>query len=171
MVADKDPVHLKFYAVTFHCSRSWYSSPWMKGWVSSVYLFPAEKKAGRLFPVWNMKSLFLWNSARWSCCIMHIFQPVWILSVSGCVNSPPLSLSLPFTLTAEIMSFQVNLNLSYIFFDTWPSYLGCKHWDIMHAAQNHQPRYCPPVCLWFGSVFSVLWFLMFFGLSCSFYLL
>lgn len=34
----------------------------MMSLLASVYLFPAEKKKSeRLFPVWNMKSLFLWK--------------------------------------------------------------------------------------------------------------
>lgn len=42
-------------------SHSWYSSNWMCD-DSPVYLSPAEKKAECLFPIWNMKSLFLCKS-------------------------------------------------------------------------------------------------------------
>lgn len=131
-------------------SHSWYSSHWLKWWVSSpVYLSPAEKKAERLFSGLKYEiTLSLEAGARWSSCITLVLQPVWIFSVSGCaVNSPPPSLSLPRTLAEEIMSFQVNLNsvlhfLRYMTFLSWMETLR------------------PPLPL-LSSCVSVIWFCFF----------
>ena len=58
-----------FSSGEFGSSHSWYSSHRMKWWVSSPLFtcLQQKKKAERLFPVWNTKSLFLWKPLRHTC--------------------------------------------------------------------------------------------------------
>lgn len=121
-----------------HCSH------WIKRWVF-LPLFTCFQQRGKavcLFPVWNTKSLSFWKPAQGgpvaSCLSLSQYGSSQFLTVPWTL--PRLSLSLLLTLTAEIMSFQLNL-CSILSFCWWPSYLRCKHWDFTHPTQD-PPIYC-----------------------------
>ena len=119
----KDPPLLYFHAMTFpveSLAPVTADTP-LTGWNDEsprLCLLVSSRKRKQSV---SFRSEIRNHSFSGSPCVTLVFQPVWILTVSGCaVSSPPLSLTLP----AEIVSFQVNLN-SVLHFLWYMASLSC----------------------------------------------